>query len=56
MSYRDSIIEELKGIKNDVECVKDELEDMLDMDDIGDIKIAISSVMQDVDELVRELE
>ena len=56
MSYRDSFLQDLGSIKDDVETIKIELEKILDMDDIEDMRIAISETINTVDELIREFE
>lgn len=43
-SYRDEICNMFESIKDDIEVVQTELDEALDMDDIGDIKIALSDI------------
>lgn len=55
MSYRESIIQDLNGIANDIECVHDELVDILDLNDMEEIKIAISNAIQTVNDVLLEV-
>ncbi len=55
MSYRTDIVEELNSIADDVETVHDELVDILDIDNIEDIKIAISETIQTINTLLEEI-
>ena len=52
MSYRKPFEEALDSMQNDIETVKDELENILDMEDIEDMKIAISETLQTINTML----
>ncbi len=54
-TYRGDMVETFDCIKSDAETIKSELELLLDMDDIEDIKLSISDVIQTVNVLIGEL-
>lgn len=55
MSYKRDFEEAMYSLKNDVQTVQGELIDILDMDNIEDMKIAISDAIQTVTTLLEEL-
>ena len=44
ISYRDEICNMFENIKDDIEVVQTEIDEVLDMNDIEDIKIALSDI------------
>lgn len=44
ISYRDEICNMFEHIKDDIEVVQTEIDEALDMDNIEDIKIALSDI------------
>lgn len=55
MSYRRDITDIVDSIVDDLETIQEEINTILDMDNIEDIKIAISEVGQTVQTLKEEL-
>lgn len=55
MSYKRDFEEAMDNLKDDVQTVQGELIDILDMDNIEDMKIAISDIIQTVTTLLEEL-
>lgn len=51
MSYKRPFEEAMDSLDNDIDTIEYELQQALDMDDIGDIKVAISDVIQTVREM-----
>lgn len=51
MSYKRPFEEAMDSLDNDIDTIEDELQQILDMDNIEDIKIAISDVIQTVREM-----
>ena len=52
MSYKRDFEEAMDSLKNDVQTVQGELIDILDMDDIEDMKIAISETLQTINTML----
>lgn len=44
ISYRDEICNMFENIKDDIEVAQTEIDEVLDMNDIEDIKIALSDI------------
>ena len=53
-TYREDILDTLDYIKGDMGTIKEELSNILDLDNIEDIKIAISETIQTVDRVIGE--
>jgi len=51
MSYKRPFEEAMVSLDNDIDTIEDELQQILDMDNIEDIKIAVSDVIQTVREM-----
>ncbi len=51
MSYKRPFQQAMDSLDNDIDTIEDELQQILDMDNIEDIKIAISDVIQTVREM-----
>lgn len=55
MSYRNDVLDVMDFIVSDLETIQEELSAILDMDDIEDIKIAVSEMGQTIQTLKEEL-
>lgn len=55
MSYRLTFEQAVDQLRDDVETIKDELQTILDMDNIEDIKIALSDTINTVQNVLEDL-
>lgn len=51
MSYKRPFEEAMDSLNNDIDTIEYELQQTLDMDNIEDIKVAISDVLQTIHEM-----